>query len=1216
MISGLSAQEERRLVAGDPPVAALISVSAPDEAGIVTITGSAGAVYPSAQVAIRNLYTEDVVYVQAGITGSFSAQIYGPGRTPFWVNPTPNVPSEMRDRAGSLPGGPGTIIYGTSAPIASVSGPISPIYIDGHGAEWVDLGYDSDAPFAAFANRDSLYVRYAGPIPDVYDDIRLSFMADGTRYALTFHPVISIATSLTPLDPSGTPRRVLVASEQADVIELRLPLSAIGTTANLLRLESWQFTTAEGDGGPRPINQDVAFRDESDGIVYAQPMSSAEGTFFVGGALSGGAARWWASGRVNQVDLDVGAELIIELDVTMRVPELAPLDGLKMLGQLDLQPIAGADNRIIGGGLNSLNGWSASLTPTGLPIDNLRTDLRLAEALVPPEAIIRRGDDLLFGMQFRISMPRDLPPGLYVPSFVGLARVQDGEIFRWDDNNVFAQPRVNLSRVRTTRLPFVLGYGGVREGRLLWTLFNDIPSDGSRGVVAQEDAENAALSNRVRWNSPTYILPPGEYPVEPYLPFQLPNAYDSTAAPLIPLLLPGGRLSVRLTRPDGTTLDLGSAPFTQSHISTAATDEKRVFGASGPLDMARLTTLDPTFRRVPFDQYGLYIIQMTGAVDDIWEHRYQGGGQYHLLIAEWLDMTPSVLYGTPFAVGDVFTPALSIAPAAPADIQVTLRVYPLDGSGVIERVFTGKANAFGHFNPTDGYRFETMGEYVADYEVRFTDAQGRLWAASARGAGVIGRADGALIARGRRGLEGEINARQAWFDTGQYPVSNPDSNRRPYYPYYSGDVVWSPEGGMSGIVPILQVQDAHGLYRDWLIITRPDERTALGDIRQLARLDELPLLSVLAGPPTAYRPALMPESIVNSAYAYLSAVRPDVTVRQWVQGSDDTGLRVDWDNDDPLNGQLGAGIDGNRVGDYIFLFGGAIIRNAEAGINEAAIYGALAVVDRADATARVLPPHAGQAGGPSGGKLLSALADGSDMFFHPTGIRPAHILVRDEPIIVAGYVAPPSSAKVNVVLISPSGVRHTIDGRANAVGYFHLADSAVVADEVGVWTAQVSLVYDGMTSAGLTEPPLPHGGLIGESFAFYVVADATALLDDNLTDSISAARPGLPTNFTFTYPNTWTQLQAHYTIATASYVLSSGETRAVPGSFSFQYNPSELSRTITNLENTVQGQGASASDVVQLTFFLSARDENGVPIARARTYTLMHDRLIRLDEGP
>jgi hypothetical protein len=74
---------------GEPPIAALISVSAPDENGIVTLTGAQGSVFPNSQISIRNLFTGQTVYTSVGFTGGFSAQIYGPGQTPFLISPAP-----------------------------------------------------------------------------------------------------------------------------------------------------------------------------------------------------------------------------------------------------------------------------------------------------------------------------------------------------------------------------------------------------------------------------------------------------------------------------------------------------------------------------------------------------------------------------------------------------------------------------------------------------------------------------------------------------------------------------------------------------------------------------------------------------------------------------------------------------------------------------------------------------------------------------------------------------------------------------------------------------------------------------------------------------------------------------------------------------------------------------------------------------------------------
>ena len=98
---------------GDPPVLARISVSLPDADGKVTITGDTGAVFPNAYVVIRNLYTGSTVTTRAGGHGSFSALIYGSGNTPFWISPSSQlIPPDSVDTLGSLPGGPGAILYG------------------------------------------------------------------------------------------------------------------------------------------------------------------------------------------------------------------------------------------------------------------------------------------------------------------------------------------------------------------------------------------------------------------------------------------------------------------------------------------------------------------------------------------------------------------------------------------------------------------------------------------------------------------------------------------------------------------------------------------------------------------------------------------------------------------------------------------------------------------------------------------------------------------------------------------------------------------------------------------------------------------------------------------------------------------------------------------------------------------------------------------------
>jgi hypothetical protein len=937
-----------------------------------------------------------------------------------------------------------------------------------------------------------------------------------------------------------------------------------------------------------------------------------------------GANLWRAEGRINQLKFSPGDLLVLELDVRLNAPGLAEgLVGLRMIGQLSLQPVVGADGLQAAGGINSNNGWSNMLTPSGLPIDNVAGDVLLGEVVTPAAQVIRRGNQLLFPLSFALTIPDDMPPGLYVPVIQGLGQVGDGEMFRWQDNGVLGSGP-GIGRLAMTRLPLVLNVGETSGGRLLWALFYDQPSDGSRGILSVEDRENAALSNRVRFNSPTYILPagtadaPATYPIEPYLLNQMPNAYDTTVAPLIPFLFPGGRLAAQVTRPDGTIDDLGSVSIVQNQLSTDALDEQARFGTQSPLDVYRLTTLNPRFTDYPFNEYGEYTINLSGSLEDVWGNRYEGGGTYNLLIAELLDMTPGALPGTPFEVGDALNPALHIAPGLPAEVTIKVRVYPLAGGALIESEFSGRANAHGYYHADEGFRFSVPGEYVIDYEARYTDSEGRLWAGSLRSAGVIADPDGTLIAHGQRGLDNfRSDLRPAWFNRTQYPPTGEDAPSRLNYPYHSGDVAWIADGPAGGIEPVLRVQDRGGAFENWMLATWPDYVGSDGmGIRRMIARDELPL-GVLGVPGSNIPPALVPDSIANLGYSYLSAVRPDITARQLIQGGFGDDVLANWDSDNPYNGQIGTGLTGDMPGDFLFLFGGAVVRNEQAEVEETAIYAALGVVidPRSDLLGpRVYPPYRGEAGGPNGGPLLVVDGEPLEMFFHPTGVRPGQVLTLGDTLAVAGHVAPPLNSIVSVTITSPEGDVRQFEGVANAVGYFYDPTQDLSVDEVGVWTVQVNVRHEGETSAGMVEPPPPTGGILGVQggrFPVFVLPpDANPLPWEQ--EPILAIPPTSPYNFSFPVPEGWTDIQVYVTVTTPSYVLESGTIRPSGSSFSYQYNTSQLSDIRPTLENSTGGRGASASDVVTITFVITGMDGVRFQI-RSRTFTVMYDRMLTFE---
>lgn len=1004
----IRAQTEPRLEPGDPPRAELISVSPPDASGIVTVTGAAGAVFPTAYVTVRNLYTQETVFRQAGITGNFAVSLFGPGNTPFLILPATDAPSPENRSLGSLPGGPGTIVYGSPADLA-----------------------DPNAPEDA--------------VP-----------------------------------------------------------------------------------------------------------------FTIAGRIEGGI--WSAQGWANTLTLAAGDDFTLALDVQTESDTLSV--------QLVLQPIADENNAVTTRYSN--NGWSNTLTQSGLAVDNLTREIFLGSAEIER---IEDDENVSPQIMFETSLPDDLPDGLYVPTLI-----------------------VSGDSV-PARLPLVLNVGGVENVLLPLALLIDHPSDGSRGILPQN--ADAALSNRVRFNSPTYILPPGTYPVEPYLPNLLANRADLTLPPLLPFEFPGGTLDVHIIRPDNTRNDFNNVSIEQSQFSTSAEDETIAFGRQSPLDMARLTSSQPQLSAYMFDQYGEYQIQLNASLSDIWGNTYQGGGEYHVLIAEPLDLTPGVLPGTPFEVGDALNIGLHLAPGLPADVTVRVRVYPLDGE-MIEQTYEGRATRYGYFQAqNDTFTFDTPGEYLIDYEARYETPDGRQWAASLRSAGVIGTSDSPLIAHGARGLSGfdDASPRPAWYalDTYANALDQPLDNVRLNTPYYSSDVAWLGDGLDSGMQPILRIQDVAGSYEESLITAL--EGTISSSLERAIRRDELPVTT----------------SDDSLSYTYFSAVRPDVTLRQMVIGGDEGGLMLDWDSDDPYNQQIGAGFAGDQPGDYAFLFGGAVLRPS----NTIAIYAALAVVTDDANDSRVFSPGRGADGGGDGGALMVVRDQDVNMFFHPTGTRPGDSLVIGDTFSIAGQVAPTLPADVAVTITSPSGDVRAFSGTASAIGYFYDPAQDFAVDEIGVWTVDVGVRYTGLTSAGQIEPPAIEGGILGSldggRFLVYVQPKNGTSLPWNAQLTDVAIPAALPYNFNFTAPEGWNDVRAYRTLTTPSAIVEDGELRLGGRSFSYQYNPTNLWLIFPNIEVEGRVPGAAASDVITLTFAFTGTDAEGEPQIISRVFTILHDRLVSLE---
>ncbi|MBK8024670.1 MAG: hypothetical protein IPK19_25410 [Chloroflexi bacterium] len=1209
---------------GDPPVLSRIEVLPPDRFGLVTITGSSGAVFPNAYITIRNLYTGETAYTRAGITGIFTAQIAGTLDTPFWISPSGlDTPRDLRDHPGSIPGGPGAILYPAAADLDPTPEAITRIALDGKLDDWalytdaVQVEVDGGR-ILALRNSESLYLA----IEDMEAlrataNIEIALTIDTFVYSLRFNPSLDATAAVRQISPNQRDLGVTpIASVMQGALEMRIPLHfterADVVTLNDVRWldETGTLTTVDAVG---QLLNPIA---EQDGIVRAESaLSAGDPSFAVGGTpvLDEGdePAAWLAHGRMSSAAIEAGEIWKTEIDVTLAGVD-PPADA-RILTELLLLPIAQlrddpvvASNEAIATAISTAstnNGWSHRLTPSGLPIDGQSTLIAFDTSEALASDIVRREEVTLFPLDFSAAIPRGLPAGLYVPVLHGRILSFEGEQ-RWD------QP----DAVLLTRLPVVLSVGGIDQARLPMALFVDDASDGSRGVLPI--GEEAALSNRVRTNSATLILPPYtntvprqaiSYALEPYLPNLMPNSVDQNSTPLIPFALPGGGWTGSVRHPSGRVDNLGTAPFQQNRLSTPQVDETALFGEASPVDMFRLTTLEPRFTEYTFDEYGEYRITLNASLQDVWGNTYTGGGEYSVLVAEQFDMTPGALPGTPFTVGDAVNAGLRVAPAFPADVSVTIRFYPLDGSPVVEQRLTGRSNRSGHFFPREApMTFEQPGEYVIDYEARYRAADGSLWAGSLRSAGVVAPRVSALQARGQRGAlvvtDGTAAGYEpAWFDLARYAEANEldaDELLLPF-PYNSGDVAWLPDGVDGDMRPGLTLFDHDGSYTAAL-----RGLASVGDLgdpaqveQQIAR-QEMPI-------------------VPDTSYAYISAVRPNATVRQFisVSGREPLGtLETDWHNDDPLNRQIGAGIDGVLPDDLILLFGGVIVRTP-GGEPAAAGYASAAVVidPDSDPGERIYPPGRGRDGGGDGGALLIYRDIEYDAVIVPTGLQPGDVLDAGDAFGFTGQVVPTLPMVVRVTYTRPSGQTFTIESQASPFGYFYHPADQQIANEPGVWSAQVDLIYEGRTSVGMIAQPGLRGGIAGLTdgrFDFYVLPPNSEPLPWNsaLTDSVIAI--GLPYNFNFTLPEGWTDIKATFTMTTPGYVLQSEALRVNGRSFSYQYAAPALGRDISILETETRTGGNWVSDVRTLTFVASGRNENGELILRTRTFTLLHDRLV------
>ena len=843
------------------------------------------------------------------------------------------------------------------------------------------------------------------------------------------------------------------------------------------------------------------------------------------------------------------------------------------------------------------------LTPTGLPIfdraeisnDGWRMTAEKVSASAAAGSMTAR-----YTMSFQI--PSTMPAGSYVPEFA------------WNLNgvlgNMMMPPAMGSTQkfqqgVTSRNWGPVMKVGDPENARLPWVLMGSTLSNGNRGVVAREDRSRFHFGNKTNLNGDRMVLPlltrqggPQRLRIEPSLPtisHQI-GGPDRPVPPLVSFVFPQGKLRVQITRPDGVSENLGEAPF---RAGRALAPDEVAFGNTSINDVYELTTFDPGFDYT-FSQYGHYVVTMDGWSVDAIGNVYPGGGTYDVYIAESLDADLGTFGGTPFEVGNAMSPVVNVNPPVPATVTLTVRHYPAsDPAAVVTRTITGQANRYGYFRPSNAATldFAAHGEYVVDLLAEYTDTQNRLWMGSWKHGSIVETPNVPITAHGKRGIthgSGHINT--AWFKVKDLiPAGQNDEQglgSPVLMPYHTGDVIWSADETDSGIFPAISLQDDQKLTK----IAQSNSDSEVGSAEMDVALPRLMPENAAA--------VQIPDRISTWAYAYVTALRSNVTIRSFVASSD--VQRAYWQFNDRYNDQIGNGMAGDRVDDPKLQYGGIVYRDAT-GKKYYAAYGSMAIMIPPGLTPgqRVFPPFQGNGGGPSGGPLFNFRGAPVDMFFTSAGAGPGSVLKVGETFSFSGVLWPTLASKVDLTVTPPAGSARVQTGRANKVGAYYVPGNDFAVTDPGLHTVQLTVTHDGRTSAGQTTAPYPTGSVLGaanNTFTFYVVpADAPV---PTLAASATTLT-GAGVTLTVTPPAGITASTCHVTAAFAGEVLRQAAGNLAGNACSFNYRPADYTADFLNLD-------PDGSDVVNVTLYL-AGTSGGQTVHMARRVAFFGGRLVTAD---
>ena len=750
------------------------------------------------------------------------------------------------------------------------------------------------------------------------------------------------------------------------------------------------------------------------------------------------------------------------------------------------------------------------------------------------------------------TLPQDLPPGIYRLR-LDLAFKSGSSRYNFNGDSIGARPK-DLNNASCVFSPPIPASGVDATGKWIdgsqinrrsyWTLLWDYNSNGYRGVVAKEDESKVAISPRNLIHD-EIILPRFStsgtaltYNLEPT--FLLDNANSQRN---IPWRYDHGNWTVKITYPNGTIKDLGTAAFLA----------RRGNGA---------TTKNSSFTAWKPPVYGNYTIEARGWIEDTWGNRYEGGGNYSFWIAERLTLATATFQGQPYNVGNRYGRDMAFNPPMAANVIIKASLYfNSDPNNVSTVVSTGQATSGGIFGAAQGLKplsLTAPGEYYATVIATCWDTQGTLWVSAMRHAGVVYPLDSSIIAHGKKiSLPGGVIAdRGERHSEGYTPPNGTSILDHINFPYNAYDVllIASEQQGSNKIEPVLTyaMKGSNASYN-----------TSLQTIGRS---------NIIIKTSNGLSPEMFPEYITDLQYFYGSAPRPGFNSRFIVSHDN---IRAPYWPTSPNNfgGQISASNNGDLPGDIYRLLGGVVLRNngqtpAYAGYQASAF-----ILPKGTNNNRII--------GPGSEDLPSP--DGTPARFFLTPVRPGMVYPMGSTFGAVLQIDPVVPCSVRFTLTAPNGTTFTTTGNGDQYGYFVAADRWLL-DKAGLWVYNVTATWNN------TQGRVP--GMPSEGGWVFVIEGGPAPASGMMLN-LSARQTFSPT-FGLNVAGNSTASNVYYAAIIPGAVLEEGILQVNNGTFQYYFDPQRMADKIKTYDivNLVNGK-PEIGRVVHLTFFSDEQGPDG-----------------------